>query len=166
MGNNLKFFLNRGGMNPLSFNQFKSLENLVSFEFGLQPNSFYLVSYNPSNELVEFVYPNLVKGNLIPLHKKNPIIKCMNEKKPFYTNNYLSEKGLASIDCLLSMGKSNIKKMMAYPFHLNEHTISAILLLRRETRDNAYSPDFDDADFNRTSIIINNLFNQNLAETA
>jgi len=150
----------------LRFNQFKSLENLVSFEFGLQPNSFYLISYNPSKELVEFVYPNLVKGNLIPLDIKNPIIKCMNEKKPFYTNNYLSEKGLASIDCLLSMGKSKIKKMMAYPFQPNEYDIFAILLLRRETRDNGYFPDFDDNDFKKTSILINNLFDQKLAQTA
>lgn len=150
----------------MRFNQFKSLENLVSFEFGLQPNSFYLVSYNPNNELVEFVYPNLVKGNLIPLDIKNPIIKCMNEKKPFYTNNYLSERGLASIDCLLSMGKSDIMKMMAYPFQLNEHTISAILLLRRETRDYVHFPDFDDNDFKKTSVLINNLFDQKLAETA
>lgn len=150
----------------MRFNQFKSLENLVSFEFGLQPKSFYLISYNPSKELVEFVYPNLVKGNLIPLDIKNPIIKCINEKKPFYTNNYLIEKGLASIDCLLSMGKSNIKKMMVYPFQLNEHTISAILLLRRETRNNPYFPDFDDTDFKKISITINNLFDQKLAETA
>lgn len=150
----------------MRFDQFKSLENLVSFEFGLQPNSFYLISYNPSKELVEFVYPNLVKGNLIPLDIKNPIIKCINEKKPFYANNYLSEKGLASIDCLLSMGKSNIEKMMAYPFQLNEHDISAILLLRRETRDYVYFPDFDDTDFKKIGILINNLFDQKLAETA
>jgi len=150
----------------LRFNQFKSLENLVSFEFGLQPNSFYLISYNPSKELVEFVYPNLVNGNLIPLDIKNPIIKCMNEKKPFYTNKYLIERGLASIDCLLSMGKSDIMKMMVYPFHLHEHTISAILLLRRETRDNQYFPDFDDTDFKKISITINNLFEEKLAETA
>jgi hypothetical protein len=122
---------------------------------------FVLVNDENSN-ILEFVYPTKLRGNLVPVNSKSLVGKAVVSGKSYIVNDLKKEKNMVVLDWLMRMGMEPVQKVITYPVMLGERVIAALLVVRRgDTLTRA--PDFGHEDIERLKAILDNMFSLRLA---
>ena len=144
---------------PIDYAQ---LDTEVAKGLNTQEGSLFVLVNDESNNILEFVYPAKLRGNLVPVNSKSLVGKAVVTGKSSIVNDLKKEKNVILLDWLLRMGMEPVQKVIAYPVMLGERIIAALMVVRRGDAL-TQPPDFGQEDIERLKGLIDNKFSLRLA---
>jgi hypothetical protein len=144
---------------PIDYSQ---LEVQLTKDLNTQEGSLFVLVNDENNNILEFVYPATLRGNLVPLNTKSLVGKAVVSGKSFIVNDLKKEKNLMVLDWLMRMGLEPVQKVITYPIKVGERIIAALMVVRRGDAL-TQAPDFGEEDLERLKGLLDNKFSLRLA---
>jgi GAF domain len=144
---------------PIDYSQ---LEVQLAKDLNTQEGSLFVLVNDENNNILEFVYPTKLRGNLVPLNTKSLVGKAVVSGKSFIVNDLKKEKNVMVLDWLMRMGMEPVQKVITYPITLGERIIAALMVVRRGDAL-TQAPDFGEEDLERLKGLLDNKFSLRLA---
>lgn len=141
---------------------YSDLEAQVTKNLNTQEGSLFVLVNDQSNNILEFVYPTKLRGNLVPVNSKSLVGKVVVLGKFNIVNDLKKEKNLVVLDWLMRMGMDPVQKVIAYPVTLGGRIIAALMVVRRGD-SLTQAPDFGEDDIERLKAILDKKFSLRLA---
>jgi hypothetical protein len=141
---------------------YSDLETQLAKDLNTQRGSLFVLVNDQNNNILEFVYPTKLRGNLVPVNSKSLVGKVVVLGKSYVVNDLKKEKNVAVLDWLMRMGMDPIQKVIAYPVLLGERIIAALMVVRRGD-SLTQAADFGQEDIERLKAILDNKFSLRLA---
>lgn len=144
---------------PIDYSQ---LEIQLAKDLNTEEGSLFVLVNDVNTNILEFVYPTKLRGNLVPVNSKSLVGKAVVSGKSYIVNDLKKEKNVIVLDWLMRMGMEPVQKVITYPVMLGERIIAALMVVRRgDTLTQA--PDFGQEDIERLKAILDNKFSLRLA---
>ncbi len=144
---------------PIDYSQ---LEVQLAKDLNTQEGSLFVLVNDENNNILEFVYPAKLRGNMVPLNTKSLVGKAVVSGKSFIVNDLKKEKNTMVLDWLMRMGMEPVQKVITYPVMLGERIIAALMVVRRGDAL-TQAPDFGQEDLERLKSLLDNKFSLRLA---
>lgn len=144
---------------PIDYSQ---LEVQLAKDLNTQEGSLFVLVNDENNNILEFVYPAKLRGNLVPLNTKSLIGKAVLSGKSAIVNDLKKEKNVMVLDWLMRMGMDPVQKVITYPVMLGERIIAALMVVRRGDTL-TQSPDFGQEDLERLKGLVDKKFTLRIA---
>jgi hypothetical protein len=144
---------------PIDYSQ---LEVQLAKDLNTQEGSLFVLVNDENNNILEFVYPAKLRGNLVPLNTKSLVGKAVVSGKSFIVNDLKKEKNVMVLDWLMRMGMEPVQKVITYPVMLGERIIAALMVVRRGDVL-TQPPDFGEEDLERLKGLLDNKFSLRIA---
>ena len=141
---------------------YSELESQLTRDLNTEEGSLFVLVNDQNNNIMEFVYPTRLRGNLVPVNTKSLIGKAVVSGKSFIVNDLKKEKNVAVLDWLLRMGMEPVQKVITYPVMLGERIVAGLMVVRRGD-SLTQPPDFGDEDLERLKAILDKKFSLRLA---
>lgn len=141
---------------------YSELEVQLVKDLNTQEGSLFVLVNDENNNILEFVYPLKLRGNLVPLNTKSLVGKAVVSGKSFIVNDLKKEKNVMVLDWLMRMGMEPVQKVITYPVMLGERIIAALMVVRRGDAL-TQAPDFGQEDLERLKGLLDNKFSLRLA---
>ncbi|MGB7290682.1 MAG: GAF domain-containing protein [Thermodesulfobacteriota bacterium] len=141
---------------------YSELEVQLVKDLNTQEGSLFVLVNDENNNILEFVYPLKLRGNLVPLNTKSLVGKAVVSGKSFIVNDLKKEKNVMVLDWLMRMGMEPVQKVITYPIMLGERIIAALMVVRRGDAL-TQAPDFGQEDLERLKGLLDNKFSLRLA---
>jgi hypothetical protein len=141
---------------------YSELETQLAKDLNTQQGSLFVLVNDQNNNILEFVYPTKLRGNLVPVNSKSLVGKVVVLGKSYVVNDLKKEKNVAVLDWLMRMGMNPVQKVIAYPVLLGERIIAALMVVRRGD-SLTQAADFGQEDVERLKAILDNKFSLRLA---
>lgn len=144
---------------PIDYSQ---LDAQVAKDLNTQGGPLFVLVNDENNNILEFVYPTKLRGNLVPVNSKSLVGKAVVTGKSFIVNDLKKEKNVAVLDWLLRMGMEPVQKVITYPVMLGERIVAALMVVRRGDAL-TQAPDFSQEDIERLKSLLDNKFSLRVA---
>ncbi len=141
---------------------YSELEIQLARDLNTQEGSLFVLVNDENNNILEFVYPTKLRGNLVPVNSKSLVGKAVVTKKSSIVNDLKKEKNVVVLDWLLRMGMEPVQKVITYPLMLGERIVAALMVVRRGDAL-TQAPDFSQEDIERLKSLLDNKFSIRLA---
>ncbi|HEX9665566.1 MAG TPA: GAF domain-containing protein [Thermodesulfobacteriota bacterium] len=141
---------------------YAQLDTQVAKDLNTQEGSLFVLVNDENGNILEFVYPTKLRGNLVPVNSKSIVGKAVASGKSYIVNDLKKEKNVIVLDWLMRMGMEPVQKVITYPVMLGGRIIAVLMVVRRgDTLTQA--PDFGQEDIERLKAILDNKFSLRLA---
>ena len=144
---------------PIDYSQ---LEVQVAKDLNTQDGSLFVLVNDENNNILEFVYPAKLRGNLVPLNTKRLVGKAVVSGKSFIVNDLKKEKNVMVLDWLMRLGMEPVQKVITHPVMLGERITAALIVVRRGDAL-TQAPDFGQEDLERLKGLVDNKFTLRIA---
>lgn len=141
---------------------YSELETQLAKDLNTQEGSLFVLVNDQNNNILEFIYPKKLRGNLVPVNSKSLVGKAVVLGKSYIVNDLKKEKNVAVLDWLMRMGMDPVQKVITYPIMLGERIIAALMVVRRGD-SLTQAPDFGEEDIERLKAILDKKFSLRLA---
>jgi len=131
----------------------------------LFPNSIFVLGVDDDSNMMEFVYPKRLNGNIIPINIEGILGRAVISKRYYITNNAKKDKDLGVLNYLMSIGSLPIQKLITYPIEFANKIVAVLEVVRRGD-SLTEAPDFGVEDIDRIGLIIRKFFKLHAAESA
>lgn len=137
--------------------EFAELDREISKTFNLQEESVFVLKPKKYYNLLEFTYPEELKGITIPLMNQSILGKAVMHKSPIIVNDFQGEADIIHLN-LITMGHTqpSIRKMIVYPICLARN-ILAVLLVVRKDHDGSFFQNFIGEDLRKIKSAVDNM---------
>lgn len=141
---------------------YSELETTLAKDLNTQEGSLFVLVNDQNSNILEFVYPPKLRGNLVPVNSRSLVGKAVVSGKSYIVNDLKKEKNVAVLDWLMRMGMEPVQKVITYPVMLGGRIIAALVVVRRgDTLTQA--PDFGQEDIERLKALLDNKFSLRIA---
>ena len=146
--------------------EFTGLDRELTRVLNLEEGCVFVMKFKKSDKMLEFLYPDEVKGLKIPVLSHCVTGKAVIHKSSFVLNNFQGEMDVVYLNCLaMSSANKSIRKMIAYPICLAGE-ICAVLLVVRKEYDGSDPQDFLGEDLIKIKSVVDNMIYLQLVKTA
>jgi hypothetical protein len=115
---------------------------------------------------LEFAYPPQLKRNIIPVDRKSIAGRAVISKRSYISNSVGEEKGFFLFDWLISMGNTQIQKMITYPVIFADNVVKVLQVTRRGVSCSEAGPDFQSEDVEKIQSILDDFLTLHLVKSA
>ena len=134
----------------------------MSIDLNTQEGSLFVLVNDENSNIMEFVYPTKLRGNIVPVNTRSLVGKAVVSRKSYIVNDLKKEKNVVVLDWLMRMGMAPVQKVITYPVMLGERIVAALIIVRRGDAL-TQAPDFGEEDIERLKKILENKFSLRLA---
>lgn len=126
---------------------------------------FVLVVHRDGKSL-EFAYPPQLKGNIIPVDHKTLPGRAVISKRSYISNSVGEEKTVFLFDWLISVGNTQVQKMITYPVMFGDKVVAVLQVTRRGVSVSEAGPDFESGDLEKIQSILDDFLTLHLVKSA
>jgi hypothetical protein len=121
---------------------YNGLDKLISKSLNLGEGCVFILKPRKYDNLLEFSYPDELKGFTIPVMSQSVAGKAVIHRSPIILNNFQGETDVIYLNCLtMNSTKNSIRKMIAYPV-CSSGELTEVLLVVRKEYDGSDLPNF------------------------
>ena len=129
------------------------------------PNSIFVLGVDDDSNMMEFVYPKRLSGNIVPIDINSTLGRAVISNRSYISNNARKDADRSVLNYLMSIGTLPIQKVVTYPIEFAGKIVAVLEVVRRGD-SLTEAPDFGVDDINRIGLIIRKFFKLHAAESA
>lgn len=115
----------------------------------------FVLTADEDGKLLEFSYPLIYKGNVIPVDGKNIAGRVMISRRPYLSNNVQKDKSHIFFSWLIGGKVLPVQKMIVYPVIFAERVIAILKIVKKGPDPETAGPDFKRSDIKEIDSIVN-----------